>query len=90
MKPRQIPLVMDWPHEQDAGELRRGRGGMGAAAARRDFKRHRRSHFDSSLGYAYIEVGDKPCRTLSICAASESQLMSNREEQAEAKGATSA
>ena len=31
-------------------------------------------YFDSSMGHAYIAVGDKPCRILSMCATSESQL----------------
>jgi transcriptional regulator with XRE-family HTH domain len=29
-------------------------------------------YFDSQMGHAYIAVGDRPCRILSICAPSES------------------
>jgi transcriptional regulator with XRE-family HTH domain len=32
-------------------------------------------YFDSGMGHAYIAVGDKPCRILSMCATSESQLL---------------
>jgi transcriptional regulator with XRE-family HTH domain len=31
--------------------------------------------FDSGMGHAYVRVGDEPCRILSMCATSESQLM---------------
>lgn len=31
--------------------------------------------FDSGMGHAYVAVGDEPCRILSMCATSESQLM---------------
>ena len=32
-------------------------------------------YFDSGMGHAYIAVGDGPCRVLSVCSASESQVM---------------
>jgi transcriptional regulator with XRE-family HTH domain len=32
-------------------------------------------YFDSSMGHAYVAVGNKPCRILSICATSEARLM---------------
>jgi transcriptional regulator with XRE-family HTH domain len=31
--------------------------------------------FDSGMGHAYVAVGGEPCRILSMCATSESQLM---------------
>lgn len=31
-------------------------------------------YFDSSMGHAYIAAGAGPCRVLSVCSASESQL----------------
>jgi transcriptional regulator with XRE-family HTH domain len=31
-------------------------------------------YFDSTMGHAYINVGDGTCRILSVCTASESQL----------------
>jgi len=31
-------------------------------------------YFDSSMGHAYIAVGDEPCKILSICATSEADL----------------
>ena len=33
-------------------------------------------YFDSGTAHAYIAVGSKPCRTLTICSGDESQLMS--------------
>lgn len=32
-------------------------------------------YFDSGMAHAYLAVGDGPCRVLSICSASEAQLM---------------
>jgi transcriptional regulator with XRE-family HTH domain len=32
-------------------------------------------YFDSNMGHAYIAVGNKPCRILSICIAPESELI---------------
>jgi transcriptional regulator with XRE-family HTH domain len=32
-------------------------------------------YFDSNMGHAYIAVGSKPCRILSICIAPESELI---------------
>jgi quercetin dioxygenase-like cupin family protein len=32
-------------------------------------------YFDSNMGHAYIAVGGKPCRILSICIAPESELI---------------
>lgn len=34
-------------------------------------------YFDSSMGHAYISVGDKPCRVLCICSGDESKLISS-------------
>ena len=31
-------------------------------------------YFDSSMGHAYVAVGDEPCRILSVCATSEESL----------------
>ena len=31
-------------------------------------------YFDSSMGHAYVAVGDEPCRILSVCATSEENL----------------
>lgn len=36
-------------------------------------------YFDSSMGHAYISVGDTPCKVLCICSGEESNLMSNIE-----------
>lgn len=33
-------------------------------------------YFDSGMGHAYIAVGDKPCRVISLCATSETRLIS--------------
>jgi transcriptional regulator with XRE-family HTH domain len=33
-------------------------------------------YFDSGMGHAYVAVGELPCRILSMCATSESQLVS--------------
>lgn len=33
-------------------------------------------YFDSGMAHAYIDVGETPCRTLTICSGEESQLMS--------------
>jgi transcriptional regulator with XRE-family HTH domain len=33
-------------------------------------------YFDSGMGHAYIDVGDTPCRVLTICSGEESQLIS--------------
>jgi transcriptional regulator with XRE-family HTH domain len=32
-------------------------------------------YFDSGMGHAYVAVGDEPCRILSMCATSESQVI---------------
>jgi transcriptional regulator with XRE-family HTH domain len=36
-------------------------------------------YFDSGMGHAYIAVGDKPCRILSICATHERELVESHE-----------
>jgi transcriptional regulator with XRE-family HTH domain len=36
-------------------------------------------YFDSQMGHAYIAVGDKPCRILSICASSEALPLNNHQ-----------
>jgi transcriptional regulator with XRE-family HTH domain len=36
-------------------------------------------YFDSAMGHAYIAVGDKPCRILSICASPEHELIESHE-----------
>lgn len=36
-------------------------------------------YFDSSMGHAYLAVGDAPCRGLTICAGEESQVAAMRE-----------
>ncbi|MEP7243680.1 MAG: XRE family transcriptional regulator [Gammaproteobacteria bacterium] len=36
-------------------------------------------YFDSAMGHAYIAVGDKPCRILSICATAERELIKSHE-----------
>lgn len=33
-------------------------------------------YFDSGMGHAYIDVGETPCRVLTICSGEESQLIS--------------
>jgi transcriptional regulator with XRE-family HTH domain len=32
-------------------------------------------YFDSGMGHAYVAVGDAPCRVISLCATSETQLI---------------
>ena len=32
-------------------------------------------HFDSNMGHAYLAAGEGPCRVLSICSASQGELM---------------
>jgi len=32
-------------------------------------------YFDSNMGHAYIAVGDKPCRALSVCVAPAAELL---------------
>ena len=32
-------------------------------------------YFDSNMGHAYIAVGDKPCRVLSVCVAPAAELL---------------
>jgi transcriptional regulator with XRE-family HTH domain len=36
-------------------------------------------YFDSGMGHAYIDVGDVPCRVLTICSGEESQVMSSHQ-----------
>jgi transcriptional regulator with XRE-family HTH domain len=36
-------------------------------------------YFDSGMAHAYVAVGDEPCRILSMCATSESQLIGGLE-----------
>jgi transcriptional regulator with XRE-family HTH domain len=36
-------------------------------------------YFDSSMGHAYIKVGDEPCRGLTICAGDDAQSLPARE-----------
>lgn len=45
-------------------------------------------YFDSGMPHAYIAVGDKPCRVLSICATSEAHLIGSLERLAEVKKAS--
>ncbi len=51
-------------------------------------------YFDSGMGHAYIAVGAGPCRVLSICSATQSQLLeasgSNEATAANARATTSA
>jgi transcriptional regulator with XRE-family HTH domain len=47
-------------------------------------------YFDSGMPHAYIAVGDKPCRVLSICATPEAHLIGSLERLAEVKTASSA
>ncbi len=42
-------------------------------------------YFDSSMGHAYIAVGDEPCRILSVCTTSEAQMIGALEEEAVAE-----
>ncbi|MBB6252142.1 helix-turn-helix domain-containing protein [Nitrospirillum iridis] len=39
-------------------------------------------YFDSGMGHAYIDVGDTPCRTLTICSGEESLLMTAHQKEA--------
>lgn len=41
-------------------------------------------YFDSGVAHAYIDVGDTPCRTLTICSGDESRLMSVHRRELEA------
>ena len=34
-------------------------------------------YFDSGMGHAYLRVGDKPAKVLSICSTNESVLISS-------------
>lgn len=47
-------------------------------------------YFDSGMPHAYIAVGDKPCRVLSMCATPEAHLIGSLERLAEVKRASSA
>jgi Cupin domain./Helix-turn-helix. len=47
-------------------------------------------YFDSGMPHAYIAVGDRPCRVLSVCATSETHLIDSLERLAEAKKASTA
>jgi len=46
-------------------------------------------YFDSGMPHAYIAVGEKPCRVLSICATPEAHLIGSLERLAEVKAASS-
>lgn len=43
-------------------------------------------YFDSGMGHAYIDVGDTPCRVLTICSGEESQLMTAHQKEGLAEG----
>lgn len=47
-------------------------------------------YFDSNMGHAYVAVGAKPCRILSICVAPESELLHLLEQKEKAALAESA
>lgn len=42
-------------------------------------------YFDSGIAHAYVAVGSKPCRLLSICTTSEAQLITTQKGIAKAK-----
>jgi transcriptional regulator with XRE-family HTH domain len=44
-------------------------------------------YFDSGMPHAYVAVGSKPCRVLSICTASEAQLITTQQGIAKRKNA---
>jgi len=44
-------------------------------------------YFDSGMAHAYVAVGSKPCRVLSICTASEAQLITTQKGVAKGKTA---
>jgi transcriptional regulator with XRE-family HTH domain len=44
-------------------------------------------YFDSGMGHAYVAVGSRPCRILSICTTSEAQLITTQKGIAKAKTA---
>jgi len=46
-------------------------------------------YFDSGMPHAYVAVGDKPCRVLSMCATPEAHLIGSLERLAEVKAASS-
>lgn len=45
-------------------------------------------YFDSGMAHAYVAVGAKPCRILSICTTSEAQLITTQKGIAKAKTAS--
>jgi len=45
-------------------------------------------YFDSGMAHAYVAVGSKPCRLLSICTASEAQLITTQKAIAKTKTAS--
>ena len=47
-------------------------------------------YFDSSMGHAYIAVGEEPCRILSICATSEADLAHALEHEIQGDGVAQA
>ena len=47
-------------------------------------------YFDSGIAHAYVAVGSKPCRVLSMCTASEAQLITTQKSIAKAKIAVDA
>ena len=40
-------------------------------------------YFDSSMGHAYVKVGDTPCRILSVCATPDAQMIEALSQEAE-------
>lgn len=45
-------------------------------------------YFDSGMAHAYVAVGSKPCRIISICTTSEAQLITTQKGIAKAKAAS--
>jgi transcriptional regulator with XRE-family HTH domain len=45
-------------------------------------------YFDSGMPHAYIAVGDKPCRVLSMCSTHEAHLIGSLERRAEVKASS--
>lgn len=39
-------------------------------------------YFDSTMGHAYVKVGDSPCRILSVCATPDAQMIEALSEEA--------
>jgi transcriptional regulator with XRE-family HTH domain len=45
-------------------------------------------YFDSAMAHAYVAVGSKPCRIISICTTSEAQMITTQKGIAKAKAAS--